>query len=215
VPVAVAGEEKSGAYIELGEQNSALNLGKASLYKRRTPRSEDRIDWSALSVLFSGRGRELAHVTKGAPLGAPWLISSPTSLEGQGRLGASLSMENDCTDDSFQDIVGNSPALKRVLKLAMNLGPSGAPVLILGEAGTGKELMARAVHRISPRRKESFVKIHCGAADAGRLESELFGHSKGAETIAGKIGHLELANNGILFVDEIAHIPLDLQAKLL
>jgi formate hydrogenlyase transcriptional activator len=124
-------------------------------------------------------------------------------------------MENDRTDDSFQDIVGDSPALKRVLQLAMKLAPSDAPVLILGEAGTGKELMARAVHRISLRRKESFVKVHCGAAGAGELESDLFGHSTGAESIGRKIGHLELANNGILFLDEIAHIPLDLQAKLL
>jgi formate hydrogenlyase transcriptional activator len=127
----------------------------------------------------------------------------------------SLSMENDRTDDSFQDIVGESPALKRVLKLAMKVAPSDAPVLILGEAGTGKELMARALHRMSLRRKESFVKIHCGGAGAGNLESELFGHPQEGESVGGKIGHLELANNGILFLDEIAHIPLDLQAKLL
>jgi formate hydrogenlyase transcriptional activator len=123
-------------------------------------------------------------------------------------------MEDERSENSFQEIVGESPALKRMLKLAMKVARSDAPVLILGEAGSGKELITRAVHRISARRNESFMKVNCAPTADGMLESELFGHEKGAEGKSRKIGHLELADKGILFLDEIAHIPLSLQAKL-
>ncbi|HXM21563.1 MAG TPA: sigma-54 dependent transcriptional regulator [Terriglobales bacterium] len=190
-----------------------------------------------------------------------------------------LSTEDERSENSFQEIVGESLALQRMLKLAMKVALSDAPVLIFGEAGSGKESIARAVHRISPRRNESFVKVNCaptademleselfgnerGASDypAGRktggiepanpepankemlnsdksavfppdaerkppgaltqpefewLENQLLGHEKGAEGKSRKKGYLELANKGILFLDEIAHVPLDLQAKLL
>jgi formate hydrogenlyase transcriptional activator len=125
-----------------------------------------------------------------------------------------LSMQDEHLENSFQEIVGNSPALQRVLKLAMKVAQTDAPVLILGEAGSGKELMARAIHRISMRRNESFVKTNCAAGE-GVLESELFGHAMEAEGESRTMGQLEMANKGILFLDEIARVPLDLQAKLL
>jgi len=175
-------------------------------------------------------------------------------------------MESECSENGFQEIVGDSPALRRMLKSAMKVARSDGPVLILGEAGSGKELIARAVHRISVRRNESFVKINCALVAKGKLAAELFGEAeealvdpasgvgrvnlpheiassrpdhqpespaaltreeferlegvlsgneKDAEGKGGKIGYLELAHKGILFLDEIERIPLDVQAKLL
>ena len=114
-------------------------------------------------------------------------------------------------------IVGNSRALKQVLELVRTVGPSDSTVLLLGETGTGKELIARAVHNCSPRKNRPFVKLNCAAIPTGLLESELFGHERGAFTgaLTQKIGRLELANQGSLFLDEIGDIPLDLQPKLL
>ena len=114
-------------------------------------------------------------------------------------------------------IVGNSRALKQVLELVRTVAPSDSTVLLLGETGTGKELIARAIHNCSPRKNRPFVKLNCAAIPTGLLESELFGHERGAFTgaITQKIGRLELANQGSLFLDEIGDIPLDLQPKLL
>src|SRR5580704_5514137 len=114
-------------------------------------------------------------------------------------------------------IVGDSPALNAALQLVSVVAPTDSTVLILGETGTGKELIARAVHDLSPRRERAFVKLNCSAIPLGLLESELFGHEKGAFTgaIAQKLGRFELANKGTLFLDEIGDIPLELQAKLL
>jgi len=107
--------------------------------------------------------------------------------------------------------------LRRVLKEIATVAPTDATVLIQGETGTGKELLARAVHRLSPRHERTFIKLNCAAIPAGLIESELFGHEKGAFTgaIARKIGRLELAHEGTLFLDEIGELPLDLQPKLL
>jgi len=115
------------------------------------------------------------------------------------------------------EIVGESPALKQVLDQVATVAGSDATVLILGETGTGKELVARAIHRLSRRQEQSFVKVNCAAIPTGLLESELFGHEKGAFTtaVARKIGRLELANGGTLFLDEVGEIPLELQPKLL
>jgi len=121
------------------------------------------------------------------------------------------------TNASFEEIVGNSTALKRVLKQIETVAPTESTVLILGETGTGKERLARAVHDLSPRRDRPFVKVNCASVPAGLLESELFGHEKGAFTgaIAQRIGRFELAHQGTLFLDEVGEIPLDLQPKLL
>ena len=121
------------------------------------------------------------------------------------------------TEHNFEEIVGDSASLKKALKQAEIVGPSDATVLILGETGTGKELIARALHNLSRRRDRTLVKVNCAAIPTGLLESELFGHEKGAFTgaIERKIGRIELAHQGTLFLDEIGDIPLELQPKLL
>jgi len=118
---------------------------------------------------------------------------------------------------NFEEIVGKSAALKRVLNQARTVAPSDATVLILGETGTGKELIARAIHRMSSRKNASFIKLNCAAIPMGLLESELFGHEKGAFTgaVSQKIGRLALADKGTLFLDEVGEIPLEMQPKLL
>jgi formate hydrogenlyase transcriptional activator len=129
-----------------------------------------------------------------------------------------LYLEQEIRDSfNFEQIVGESPALVRVLEQVRTVAPSTASVLILGETGTGKELVARAIHRLSTRTNSTFVKINCAAIPTGLLESELFGHEKGAFTgaISQKIGRLELADKGTLFLDEVGEIPLELQPKLL
>ncbi len=120
-------------------------------------------------------------------------------------------------DKKFDEIVGSSKALRRVLKQIETVAPTDSTVLILGETGTGKESLARAVHDLSPRRERAFVKVNCASVPAGLLESELFGHEKGAFTgaIAQRIGRFELAHQGTLFLDEVGEIPLELQPKLL
>lgn len=117
----------------------------------------------------------------------------------------------------FTDIVGSSPALREVLQQVTAVATSGATVLILGETGTGKELIARAIHRLSERKDGPFIKVNCAAIPTGLLESELFGHEKGAFTgaISQKVGRIELAHQGTLFLDEVGEIALELQPKLL
>jgi len=117
----------------------------------------------------------------------------------------------------FGAIIGDAPALKAALQLVSVVAPTDSTVLILGDTGTGKELIARAIHDLSSRRRSAFVKLNCAAIPLGLLESELFGHEKGAFTgaIAQKTGRFELAHKGTLFLDEVGDIPLELQAKLL
>ena len=118
---------------------------------------------------------------------------------------------------NFTQIIGSSVSLRRVLKRVETVAPTDSTVLIYGETGTGKELVARAIHDLSPRRTKAFVKLNCAAIPTGLLESELFGHEKGAFTgaIAQRIGRFEVANGGTIFLDEIGEIPLELQTKLL
>jgi formate hydrogenlyase transcriptional activator len=120
-------------------------------------------------------------------------------------------------DRRFEQIIGNSAALQAVLEQVELVGPTDSTVLVLGETGTGKELIARAVHKVSPRYGRPFIKLNCAAIPLDLLESELFGHEKGAFTgaIAQRSGRFEAADGGTLFLDEIGDIPLGLQAKLL
>lgn len=127
-----------------------------------------------------------------------------------------LCLEEDVRAE-FCEVVGKSPALKCALNLVSMVAPTDSSVLILGETGTGKELIARAIHNLSGRRERALVKLNCAAIPLGLFESELFGHEKGAFTgaIAQKTGRFELADKSSLFLDEVGDIPLELQAKLL
>lgn len=121
------------------------------------------------------------------------------------------------TNSGFENIIGESKGLKHVLKQVETAAPTGANILLLGETGTGKELIARAIHDRSPRAKAAFIKLNCSAIPTGLLESELFGHEKGAFTgaLTQKIGRLEVAHRGTLFLDEVGDLPMELQPKLL
>jgi transcriptional regulator with GAF, ATPase, and Fis domain len=128
----------------------------------------------------------------------------------------------DCSDQGprprkFEQLIGNSHALEAVLDGVRRVAPTSSTVLIQGETGTGKELIARAIHNVSPRCGRPFIKLNCAAIPLDLLESELFGHEKGAFTgaIAQKLGRFELADKGTLFLDEVGDIPPSLQPKLL
>jgi formate hydrogenlyase transcriptional activator len=138
--------------------------------------------------------------------GISGLVRGPAQLEERVR-----------TARNFSDVVGESDSLRRVLQQVETVAPTDSTVLVCGETGTGKELIARAVHDLSPRHGRTFVKLNCAAIPTGLLESELFGHEKGAFTgaISQKLGRFELANRGTLFLDEVGEIPLELQPKLL
>jgi formate hydrogenlyase transcriptional activator len=126
-------------------------------------------------------------------------------------------LEEEVRADHFKDMVVVSAGLREVLKMVQTVAPTDSTVLICGETGTGKELIARSIHELSPRRERALVKLNCAAIPTGLLESELFGHEKGAFTgaIDRKIGRFELAHQGTLFLDEVGEIPLELQPKLL
>src|SRR3984893_5179889 len=121
------------------------------------------------------------------------------------------------TEHNFGDIVGENAGLREVLTTVEIVAPTDSTVLICGETGTGKELIARAVHDLSPRKGRTFVKLNCAAIPTGLLESELLGHEKGAFTgaVSQKVGRFELAHRGTLFLDEVGDIPPELQPKLL
>jgi formate hydrogenlyase transcriptional activator len=121
------------------------------------------------------------------------------------------------TEHNFEEIIGESAALKKVLEQIQTVAPTDSTILLLGETGTGKELIARAIHNLSGRRERTLVKVNCAAIPTGLLESELFGHEKGAFTgaIGQRVGRFELAHRGTLFLDEVGDIPLELQPKLL
>ena len=155
------------------------------------------------SAMDVARLRELADSLQSA---RDKLLQEKTYLQGQ--IQAEL---------GFEEIIGQSPALLEVLKKARVVAPTDSTVLLLGETGTGKELVARSVHVLSTRHDKNFIKLNCAAVPSGLLESELFGHEKGAFTgaVAQKVGRIELADKGTLFLDEIGELPLELQPKLL
>jgi formate hydrogenlyase transcriptional activator len=128
-----------------------------------------------------------------------------------------LTEETVSSGSGFEGIIGKSSVLRRLLQMVETVASGDSTVLLLGETGTGKELIARAIHGLSPRNARPFVKLNCAAIPTGLLESELFGHERGSFTgaIAQKIGRLEVAHQGSLFLDEIGDIPLELQPKLL
>ena len=150
-------------------------------------------------------------------------VRNATSYRRIEELNAQLAQEKLYLEDEirsehqFEEIIGRSRALNRVLREIETVGPTDSTVLVLGETGSGKELVARAIHQLSSRRDKPFVKLNCAAIPGGLLESELFGHEKGAFTgaIGQRIGRFELANRGTVFLDEIGEIPLELQPKLL
>jgi formate hydrogenlyase transcriptional activator len=145
------------------------------------------------------------------------MLDMPRILEVGVKRDAGLALGEGVPQRRFEEIVGKSAALRAVLNLVEIVAPTESTVLILGETGTGKELVARAIHDASSRKHESFVKVNCAAIPLGLLESELFGHEKGAFTgaIAQRTGRFELANRGTIFLDEVGDIPLELQPKLL
>src|SRR6266478_3164827 len=120
------------------------------------------------------------------------------------------SEEHVASEDTLEGIIGRSTAMRALCKQVQVVAPTGSTVLILGETGTGKELIARATHNLSPRRDRPFIRVNCAAIPAGLIESELFGHERGAFTgaLARKIGRFELADRGTIFLDEIGELPL-------
>jgi len=151
------------------------------------------------------------------PDGAGLMPNPETSTLGSSAITKLHPSDESQSENGAHGMVGNSPRLKAVLDQIDVVAPTDSTVLILGETGTGKELVARAVHKLSPRRDAPFVTLNCAAIPTGLLESELFGHERGAFTgaVTQRIGRFEAANGGTLFLDEIGDIPLDLQVKFL
>ena len=195
---------------------------------------------SACLLPMSARGRRVGTIVVGRLRGEPFTdddvailaaaagqvafaVANALQFQEIGTLRDKLALEKVYLEDeiradyNFEEIVGESAALKAVLAQVATVGPTSSTVLIRGETGTGKELIARAIHDLSPRSARTLVKLNCAAIPTGLLESELFGHERGAFTgaIAQKLGRFELADGGTLFLDEVGDIPLELQPKLL
>jgi len=153
-----------------------------------------------------------------APPGEEMARKQYSSEAHEGFRGEAIWLEEDASsEDTFEGIIGRSVAINSLCKQIKVVAPTGSTVLILGETGTGKELIARAIHNLSSRRGRPFVKVNCPAIPAGLIESELFGHERGAFTgaVERRIGRFEMAHGGTLFLDEVGDIPLELQSKLL
>ena len=182
-------------------------LGLMNLSSRRADAFSE-----ADSDLLSQIGTQISLVLDNA-LAYGRLRASRDDLEEQ-----RLYLESEISSEfNFEDIVGKSSAITRVLEQVSIVAPTDSTVLLHGETGTGKELVARAIHNLSPRRDRTFVRMNCAAIPSGLVESELFGHEKGAFTgaLMQKRGRFELADHGTLFLDEIGDITMELQPKLL
>src|SRR6202162_336975 len=146
------------------------------------------------------------------------VVNHSASFDADDSVSAKVALDNsELRDSGLPRIIGNSAALRRVLEMVRIVGPADATVLITGETGTGKELIAEAIHKCSNRSNGPFVKVNCAAIPAGLLESELFGHERGAYTgaVTRTVGRFERAHRGTLFLDEIGDLPLELQPKIL
>src|ERR1700728_4177978 len=172
-----------------------------------------------------GKNRTLAPTTRkkrSVAMGLNSLTFPPQYEDFRSKTDPEIALTIDGLDEAvnqesgFEGIIGSSLGLRHVLQMVETVACGDSTVLLLGETGTGKELIARAIHRHSPRRDRPFVKLNCAAIPTGLLESELFGHERGSFTgaIAQKIGRIELAHRGSLFLDEIGDITLELQPKL-
>ena len=181
------------------------------LHGRRKDGSEFPVD-IMLSSVETGSGRVVLSVIRDLSE----KVRAQEESERREREKRYLEEELD-TEHGFEDIIGESTGLRRVLKQVETVAATDVTVLILGETGTGKDLIARAIHQLSSRRGRTLVKLNCAAIPTGLLESELFGHERGAFTgaISQKIGRLELAHQGTLFLDEIGDLPAELQPKIL
>jgi formate hydrogenlyase transcriptional activator len=160
----------------------------------------------------------LVHVSRQLALAIENSITHCELAEMKDRLATETLLEEEtCFDQNVSGMVGESPAFQEVLRNIRVVAPTGATVLVQGETGTGKELIAQALHELSERSKQPFIKVNCAAIPATLLESELFGHEKGSFTgaFAQKIGKFEMAHKGTIFLDEIGEMPLELQPKLL
>jgi formate hydrogenlyase transcriptional activator len=201
----IAAGVKSGCVVPLVSHDRALGiLGLASL--RENAFSDDDAE------LLNQVGKQVAIAVENA-----LAFREIDALKNQLREEKLYLEEEIRTEYNFEEIIGNSPALKRVLQDVETVAATGSTVLIYGETGTGKELIAHAIHNLSPRRERTLVKVNCAAIPTGLLESEFFGHERGAFTgaIDRRIGRFELANQGTIFLDEVEDIPLELQSKLL
>jgi DNA-binding NtrC family response regulator len=184
------------------------------------------VEWASIPVLVISGHAQFADVVEAIKLGAEDFFEKPLNrdrvLVGVRNALKSVRLEREVNDlraavGAREELVGNSQAMQRLFAEIEKVAPTRGRVLITGESGTGKELVARAIHRLSPRAGQAFVKVNCAAIPAELVESELFGHEKGAFTgaVARKRGHFEAADKGTLFLDEIGDMPLAAQAKVL
>ena len=225
VRVASSGGEAISLYSEFRPHLVFLDVKMAGLDGLETLTRLHGLDGAAQIVMISGHGTIATAVEatqRGAfdflekPLDSDRLLLTVRNALAHGQLAGENARLREVTESRYQ-MVGSSPALQRVRELIDKVGPTGARVLITGDNGTGKELVARGLHEASPRRGKAFVEVNCAAIPSELIESELFGHMKGSFTgaLADRAGKFEQADGGTLFLDEVGDMSLPAQAKLL